>query len=132
MTPGVAPPYLAAAACPNSWKPADSTVTAKTRISRPGRSNASYAAGGQPLAEEHPPAHDRERGQQGTTIHGRNRNRNGSVSRLRPVGIGDGISEIAAPATGFASSPAGWLPSGWTSRPEGAACGRQAGGRCPR
>ncbi len=51
MAPGSAPPYRAAAACPNSWNPPESTVTTNTSRSRCGRSNASYADAASPCSK---------------------------------------------------------------------------------
>ena len=64
MTPGVAPPYLAAAACPNSWKPADSDGDREDQDQQPGTFEGVIRRRGQPFAEEHPPADDREGGEQ--------------------------------------------------------------------
>ena len=81
MTPGVAPPYLAAAACPNSWNPAITTVTANTSSSSPGRSNASYAAEASPLRKNTHQHTTLNASSSATTTKGRNRTLNGSVSR---------------------------------------------------
>ncbi len=49
MAPGVAPPRRAAAACPNSWNPADSTVTTRISSTSPGLAKASCVAEARPL-----------------------------------------------------------------------------------
>ena len=118
MTPGVAPPYRAAAACPNSWKPADTTVTTNTRMSSPGRSNASYAADARPFRKnthQHTTVNARSRA---TTIQGRKRNRNGSVSRRVRSGSVTAYRKRRA-SRGFRFFISGLLPSVSTRSPRG-------------
>ena len=50
ITPGVEPPRRAAAAWPNSWKPAEKTVTTKISTSSPGLCSASWVAEASPLS----------------------------------------------------------------------------------
>ncbi len=93
MTPGMAPPRRAAAAWPNSWKPADSTVTATTSSSSPGLSNASCAAAARPLLQQDPPAHDQERQQHHRHQHGVEQPGERRRDPAGPLGVADGVLE---------------------------------------
>src|SRR5215217_3028050 len=81
MAPGVDPPYRAAAAWPNSWNPADSTVTAKTSNKKPGLWNASYAADARPLSKSSHQHRYTNAATKPTTGSGPNSRANGRVIR---------------------------------------------------
>ena len=81
MLPGWAPLYRAAAACPNSWKPPESTDTAKTSSSSVGRSKASYADAASPRSKNTHATTATKTTKTTTAITGRNSTRKGSVSR---------------------------------------------------
>ena len=81
ITPGVDPPRRAAAAWPNSWKPAESTVTMKTASSRPGWWNASCVAEARPLSSSSHQQSQKNAAVMATTSTGWNRRANGAVSR---------------------------------------------------
>ena len=98
--PGVAPPRRAAAAWPNSWKPAESTVTTRTSSSRPGLAKASWVAEASPLTNS---THQHMARKAAVTAHhdqGVNSAANGAVIRRVPSGSVTDVPE-PQPSSGF-------------------------------
>ncbi len=119
--PGSAPLYRAAAACPNSWKPPESTVTAKTSNSRCGRWKASYAAGPSPFQKNTQAVTARKPSTTSAIGSGRNRNRNGSV--IRRVLTGSVTAYLSfSPSSGLDLFSGGSEPSDSLIRPKGLRC----------
>src|SRR4051812_10466504 len=87
MPPGVAPAYRHAAACPSSWKPADSTAIANTASSRPGLLNASAVADATPLWKSTYQQRTPNAASAGHMTHGRNNTVKGAVIRRVAVGL---------------------------------------------
>ncbi len=118
MTPGVAPPRRAAAACPNSWKPAEKTVTAKTSTSRPGLSNASYVAEASPLRKNTHHVTPAKTAITTSTSSGLNSRAKGDVRRrVRSGSLTAYLNRSASSGLDF--STCGWDPSSPTRSPEG-------------
>ena len=118
MTPGTAPPRRAAAAWPNSWKPAENTVTAITSSSSPGLSNASCAAAARPRSSRTHQHTTRNASSTTAISTGLNRRANGDViRRVRSGSLTAYLNRSASSGLDFLTS--GWLPSGLVSRPSG-------------
>ncbi len=93
MAPGVAPPRRAAAACPNSWKPADSTVTSRISSTRPGLAKASWVAEASPLTISTHQQMARKAAVTATTISGLNSAGKRRREFARTLRIRDGVPE---------------------------------------
>ena len=118
MAPGVAPPRRAAAAWPNSWKPAESTVTTRISSTRPGLAKASCVAEASPLTISTHQHVARKAAVTATTIRGLNSVANGAVIfRVRSGSVTEYRKRM--PSSGFDFFTAGSEPSASRSRPSG-------------
>jgi hypothetical protein len=116
IAPGVDPPYRAAAACPNSWNPAETTVKANTVSSRAGWSNAWWVAEASPLWRSTQPHTAKNAATSTTTTTGAKSSANGAVTRLVASGSETTYLNLSA-NKGFERRTSGSDPSAFVSTP---------------
>jgi len=110
MAPGVAPPYRAAAAWPNSWKPADTMVKAKTISSSPGWSKAWSVAEARPFSSRTQAHTATNASRTVATTNGLNKRANGAVIRRVTDGSETTYRNVSA-SSGFDLLTSGCDPS---------------------
>ncbi|MFA4841353.1 MAG: hypothetical protein WC580_06570 [Agrococcus sp.] len=118
IRPGAAPAREAAAAWPNSWKPAESTVTANTSSSSHGCSNAWWVADASPFVASTQTVTTANATSTGTTTTGDSSAWNGRVMRCVRAGSVTSLRKRIR-SRGSARRTSGSEPSASRSRPSG-------------
>ena len=119
ITPGVAPPYLQAAAWPNSWKAADSTIIAHSASTIPGWKTAWWSAEARPFSTSTHQLIAANASSTGIATTGANSAANGAVRRRVTRSLVMTTFSLSA-SSGLFLRVTGSAPSAATTRPSGA------------